>query len=112
VHGQRIGYIRISSFDQNPDRQLEHVAGLSVLLGRRLDHRVSPPGGCGALRVCIGGTIPHGPQGPLPRGQPFHPQRPPDEKPSRGPEVACLPLPRVHRTTPNRAKTSWTHLRN
>ncbi len=25
MHGQRIGYIRVSSFDQNPDRQLEHV---------------------------------------------------------------------------------------
>jgi len=25
VHGQRIGYIRVSSFDQNPERQLEHV---------------------------------------------------------------------------------------
>jgi DNA invertase Pin-like site-specific DNA recombinase len=26
LHGQRIGYIRVSSFDQNPERQLEHVA--------------------------------------------------------------------------------------
>jgi len=25
LHGQRIGYIRVSSFDQNPERQLEHV---------------------------------------------------------------------------------------
>lgn len=25
VDGQRIGYIRVSSFDQNPERQLEHV---------------------------------------------------------------------------------------
>ena len=25
MHGQRIGYIRVSSFDQNPERQLEHV---------------------------------------------------------------------------------------
>lgn len=24
LHGQRIGYIRVSSFDQNPERQLEH----------------------------------------------------------------------------------------
>lgn len=24
--GQRIGYIRVSTYDQNPDRQLEHVA--------------------------------------------------------------------------------------
>ena len=28
MDGQRIGYIRVSSFDQNPERQLEHV-GLS-----------------------------------------------------------------------------------
>jgi DNA invertase Pin-like site-specific DNA recombinase len=26
LHGQRVGYIRISSFDQNPERQLEDVA--------------------------------------------------------------------------------------
>ena len=25
MHGQRIGYVRVSSFDQNPARQLEHV---------------------------------------------------------------------------------------
>lgn len=25
MDGQRIGYIRVSSFDQNPERQLEHV---------------------------------------------------------------------------------------
>lgn len=25
MKGQRIGYVRVSSFDQNPDRQLEHV---------------------------------------------------------------------------------------
>jgi len=25
MQGQRIGYIRVSSFDQNPDRQLEHA---------------------------------------------------------------------------------------
>ena len=25
VQGQRIGYVRVSSFDQNPDRQLEDV---------------------------------------------------------------------------------------
>ncbi len=25
MYGQRIGYIRVSSFDQNPERQLEHV---------------------------------------------------------------------------------------
>lgn len=25
MYGQRIGYIRVSSFDQNPERQLEHT---------------------------------------------------------------------------------------
>ena len=25
MHGHRIGYVRLSSFDQNPERQLEHV---------------------------------------------------------------------------------------
>jgi DNA invertase Pin-like site-specific DNA recombinase len=25
LQGQRIGYVRVSSFDQNPERQLEHV---------------------------------------------------------------------------------------
>ena len=26
MHGQRIGYVRVSSFDQNPERQLEQVS--------------------------------------------------------------------------------------
>lgn len=26
MYGQRVGYIRVSSFDQNPERQLEHVS--------------------------------------------------------------------------------------
>ena len=25
MQGQRIGYVRVSSFDQNPQRQLDHV---------------------------------------------------------------------------------------
>ena len=25
MQGHRIGYVRVSSFDQNPERQLEHV---------------------------------------------------------------------------------------
>jgi hypothetical protein len=25
LHGQRIGYIRVSSFDKNPERQLDNV---------------------------------------------------------------------------------------
>lgn len=27
LHGQRIGYVRVSSFDQNPERQLEQIQG-------------------------------------------------------------------------------------
>jgi len=26
MNGQRIGYVRVSSLDQNPDRQLEQIA--------------------------------------------------------------------------------------
>ena len=26
MHGQHVGYIRVSSFDQNPERQLENVS--------------------------------------------------------------------------------------
>ncbi|MDE2437459.1 MAG: recombinase family protein, partial [Sphingomonadales bacterium] len=26
MNGQRIGYVRVSSFDQNPERQLEQVS--------------------------------------------------------------------------------------
>ncbi|MBN0084920.1 recombinase family protein, partial [Pseudomonas aeruginosa] len=25
MHGQRIGYVRVISFDQNPERQLEQI---------------------------------------------------------------------------------------
>ena len=25
LKGQRVGYVRVSNFDQNPERQLEHV---------------------------------------------------------------------------------------
>lgn len=28
MKGQRIGYVRVSGIDQNPDRQLEHMSGL------------------------------------------------------------------------------------
>ena len=30
MDGQRIGYIRVSGFDQNPERQLEHVESSRV----------------------------------------------------------------------------------
>jgi len=30
LHGQRIGYVRVSSYDQNPERQLEQVTVSSV----------------------------------------------------------------------------------
>jgi len=30
VQGQRIGYVRVSSFDQNPERQLEHLSANKV----------------------------------------------------------------------------------
>lgn len=31
MQGQRIGYIRVSGFDQNPDRQFEHVVKVSKM---------------------------------------------------------------------------------
>ena len=31
MHGHRIGYVRVSSFDQNPERQLEGTVKLSSL---------------------------------------------------------------------------------
>ena len=34
--GQRIGYIRISSFDQHPERQLEGISVINPFLTRRL----------------------------------------------------------------------------
>jgi DNA invertase Pin-like site-specific DNA recombinase len=34
VQGQRIGYVRVSSFDQNPERQLEDVALDKVFAGK------------------------------------------------------------------------------
>ncbi|PCN31566.1 hypothetical protein CP906_27080 [Klebsiella pneumoniae] len=58
LHGQRIGYVRVSSFDQNPERQLErHCCKVSdeaafcliqrpyiskTLLTRRISPRGSP----------------------------------------------------------------------
>ncbi len=33
VRGQRVGYIRVSSYDQNPERQLEDVAIRQSLTG-------------------------------------------------------------------------------
>ena len=34
--GQRIGYIRVSTFDQNPERQLEHVKQVKMYIVRSL----------------------------------------------------------------------------
>lgn len=34
MNGQRIGYVRVSSFDQNPDRQLEGVSVVKVFTDR------------------------------------------------------------------------------
>lgn len=34
MHGQRIGYVRVSSFDQNPERQLEGISVARVFTDR------------------------------------------------------------------------------
>lgn len=34
MHGQRIGYIRVSTLDQNPDRQLEGVQVSKVFIDK------------------------------------------------------------------------------
>ena len=35
---QRIGYVRVSSFDPNPERQLEHVPADQFFTNNALDH--------------------------------------------------------------------------
>ena len=62
MHGQRIGYVRVSSFDQNPERQLEPCsstgwancttaasrtsaparAGLNLVVGRQISTKSAP----------------------------------------------------------------------
>ncbi|MGB3946141.1 MAG: hypothetical protein WBK76_04885, partial [Candidatus Saccharimonadales bacterium] len=44
MHGQRIGYIRVSTLDQNPDRQLEgaQVSKVFVIFRRRLHQVIGP----------------------------------------------------------------------
>lgn len=41
MKGQRICYIRVSSFDQSPDRQLEHVQVDSAVVERVAVSRLS-----------------------------------------------------------------------
>jgi DNA invertase Pin-like site-specific DNA recombinase len=43
LHGQRVGYIRVSSFDQNPERQLEGVAVDRVFTDRASGKDVHRP---------------------------------------------------------------------
>ena len=47
MHGHRIGYVRVSSFDPNPERQLEHVPADQFFTDNALDHqsgRICYPG--------------------------------------------------------------------
>ena len=41
MHGQRIGYVGVNSFDQNPERQLEHVP-----VDRLLNPKIIRPRAC------------------------------------------------------------------
>ncbi len=43
MHGQRIGYVRVSSFDQNPERQLEHVEVDKVFTDKALGKDTKRP---------------------------------------------------------------------
>ena len=43
MEGQRIGYIRVSSFDQNPERQLEHVQVTRVFTDKASGKDVKRP---------------------------------------------------------------------
>jgi len=43
VHGQRIGYVRVSTFDQNPDRQLEHAQVSKIFTDRASGKDVHRP---------------------------------------------------------------------
>ena len=38
MHGHRIGYVRVSSFDPNPERQLEHVPADQFFTDNASDH--------------------------------------------------------------------------
>jgi DNA invertase Pin-like site-specific DNA recombinase len=41
--GQRIGYVRVSTFDQNPDRQLEHLDGNRIFTDKASGKDVHRP---------------------------------------------------------------------
>jgi DNA invertase Pin-like site-specific DNA recombinase len=41
--GQRIGYVRVSTFDQNPDRQLEHIDGDRIFTDKASGRDVHRP---------------------------------------------------------------------
>ena len=41
--GQRIGYVRVSTFDQNPDRQLQHIDGDRIFTDRASGRDVRRP---------------------------------------------------------------------
>uniref|UniRef100_UPI0020CB2C1F recombinase family protein n=1 Tax=Salmonella enterica TaxID=28901 RepID=UPI0020CB2C1F len=46
MQGQRIGYVRVSSFDQNPERQLEGVQVARVFTDKASGKDTQRPGHC------------------------------------------------------------------
>jgi DNA invertase Pin-like site-specific DNA recombinase len=65
LQGHRIGYVRVSSFDQNPERQLEHVEVDKVFIDQALGKDTQRPQ-LDALRAFVreGDTVPPAPPAP------------------------------------------------
>ncbi len=53
MQGHRIGYVRVSSFDQNPERQLEHVEVDKVFIDQASGKDTQRPQ-LDALRAFVG----------------------------------------------------------
>ncbi len=56
MQGHRIGYVRVSSFDQNPERQLEQTQVSKVFNDRNLNPKKikkTPKNGCLFNTACV-----------------------------------------------------------
>jgi len=57
LKGQRVGYVRVSSFDQNPERQLEQVQVDKVFIDKGM--KIANPPGCSSLGLeALKGCLP------------------------------------------------------
>ena len=59
MKGQRIGYIRVSSFDQNPERQLDQTQGDKVFVDKASGKDIQRPELDSLLSLCWGITRSH-----------------------------------------------------